>query len=91
MLDEVLCLIDIGDGILKRISSDKDFITRNIDTIIFADAPKLGPYRKHMQRNLSTVLKVDPVSVNIKATTTEGLGVIGKGEGIGAMCVVLVE
>ena len=70
---------------------EKSFITRNVDTIIFAEAPKIGPYRKHMQRNLSTVLKVDPASVNIKATTTEGLGIIGKGEGIGAMCVALIE
>ncbi len=69
----------------------KGFSIQNIDTIIFAEAPKIGPYRKHMQQNLATVLEIDPVSVNIKATTTEGLGTIGKGEGIGAMCVTLVE
>ena len=63
----------------------------NIDTIIFAEAPKIGPYRKSMQKNLAAAIEVDPGSVNIKATTTEGLGIIGKGEGIGAMCVVLVE
>jgi 2-C-methyl-D-erythritol 2,4-cyclodiphosphate synthase len=64
---------------------------RNIDTTIFAEAPKIGPYRKSMQENLAATLNLDPGCVNIKATTTEGLGVIGKGEGIGAMCVVLVE
>jgi 2-C-methyl-D-erythritol 2,4-cyclodiphosphate synthase len=63
----------------------------NIDTIIFAEAPKIGPYRKSMQKNLAAAVNVDPDCVNIKATTTEGLGVIGKGEGIGAMCVVLVD
>jgi 2-C-methyl-D-erythritol 2,4-cyclodiphosphate synthase len=63
----------------------------NIDTIIFAEAPKIGPYRKNMQENLAAAVNVDPDCVNIKATTTEGLGIIGKGEGIGAMCVVLVE
>jgi 2-C-methyl-D-erythritol 2,4-cyclodiphosphate synthase len=63
----------------------------NIDTIIFAEAPKIGPYRKSMQKNLAAAVNVDPDCVNIKATTTEGLGIIGKGEGIGAMCVVLVD
>jgi 2-C-methyl-D-erythritol 2,4-cyclodiphosphate synthase len=63
----------------------------NIDTIIFAEAPKIGPYRKSMQKNLAAAVNVDPDCVNINATTTEGLGVIGKGEGIGAMCVVLVD
>ncbi len=63
----------------------------NIDTIIFAEAPKIGPYRKSMQKNLAAAVNVDPDCVNIKATTTEGLGVIGKGEGIGSMCVVLVD
>ena len=70
---------------------EQGFTIRNIDTIIFAEAPKIGPYRKSMQENLATAVNVDADCVNIKATTTEGLGVIGKGEGIGAMCVVLVE
>ncbi len=56
----------------------------NIDTIIFAEAPKIGPYRKNMQENLAAAVNVDPDCVNIKATTTEGLGIIGKGEGIGS-------
>ena len=70
---------------------EQGFTIRNIDTIIFAEAPKIGPYRKSMQENLATAVNVDADCVNIKATTTEGLGIIGKGEGIGAMCVVLVE
>ena len=69
----------------------KGFAICNIDTIIFAETPKIGPYRKTMLENLSRALEVDPGCINIKATTTEGLGVIGKGEGIGAMCVVLVS
>ena len=70
---------------------EKGFSIRNIDTIIFAEAPKIGPYRKSMQENLAASVNIDPDCVNIKATTTEGLGTIGKGEGIGAMCVVLIE
>jgi 2-C-methyl-D-erythritol 2,4-cyclodiphosphate synthase len=67
------------------------FFIRNIDTIVFAEAPKIGPYRKSMQQNLAAAVNLDPACVNVKATTTEGLGVLGKGEGIAAMCVVLVE
>jgi 2-C-methyl-D-erythritol 2,4-cyclodiphosphate synthase len=75
----------------KVMVREKGFVIQNIDTIIFAEAPKIGPYRKNMQQNLAAAIEVDPGNVNIKATTTEGLGIIGKGEGIGAMCVALVE
>ncbi|CAB1061292.1 2-C-methyl-D-erythritol 2,4-cyclodiphosphate synthase (EC [Olavius sp. associated proteobacterium Delta 1] len=67
------------------------FTIRNIDTTIFAEAPKIGPYRKRMQQKLARTVEVDPGCINIKATTTEGLGFIGKGEGIGAMSVALLE
>jgi 2-C-methyl-D-erythritol 2,4-cyclodiphosphate synthase len=70
---------------------NKGFSIQNIDTIIFAEAPKLGPYRKSMQKNLAATVEVDVSCVNIKATTTEGLGMIGKGEGIGAMGIVLLQ
>ena len=67
------------------------FTIGNIDTIIFAEAPKIGPYRKMMQEKLASTVEVEPSCLNIKATTTEGLGIIGKGHGIGAMCVALLE
>ena len=70
---------------------EKGFSIQNVDTIIFAEAPKIRPYRKLMQQNLATAMNVDPGCVNVKATTTEGLGFIGKGEGIAAMCAALVE
>jgi 2-C-methyl-D-erythritol 2,4-cyclodiphosphate synthase len=67
------------------------FAVQNIDTIIFAEAPQIGPYRETMQKNLARAVEVGPSCINIKATTTEGLGPIGRGEGIGAMSVVLVK
>ena len=70
---------------------ERGFSIRNIDTIIFAEAPKIGPYRIKMQENLAAAVNIDPDCVNIKATTTEGLGLIGEGQGIAAMCVALVE
>ena len=70
---------------------NKGFNIVNIDTIIFAESPKLSSYRKSMQENLAAIVEIDPSYINIKATTTEGLGMIGKGEGIGAMSVVLIN
>ena len=70
---------------------DRGFTIVNIDTIIFAESPKIGSYRKNMQENLAASVEIDPSYINIKATTTEGLGMIGKGEGIGAMSVVLIN
>ena len=75
----------------KVMIQEKGFVIQNLDTIVFAEMPKIGPYRKQMQQNLGSALNVDPANVNIKATTTEGLGTIGRGEGIAAMCVALVE
>jgi len=75
----------------KVMVREKGFTIRNIDTIVFAEAPKIDPYRKSMQENLAAAVNIDRDCVNIKATTTEGLGTIGRGEGIGAMCVVLIE
>jgi 2-C-methyl-D-erythritol 2,4-cyclodiphosphate synthase len=70
---------------------EKGFSILNVDTVIFAEAPKLSPYRQNMQMTLAKALGLPLDRLNIKATTTEGLGMIGQGEGIGAMCVVLIE
>ena len=71
--------------------SAKGFSIMNLDSTIFADAPKLSPYRDAMQKNISRTIEIEQNRVNIKATTFEGLGMIGKGEGIGAMCVALID
>ncbi len=70
--------------------SAKGFSIKNLDSTIFADAPKLFPYRDAMQKNISRTIEIEQDRVNVKATTFEGLGMIGKGEGIGAMCVALI-
>ena len=67
------------------------FAIRNIDTIVFAEAPKIGPFRLEIQQNIANALEMPPNCVNVKATTTEGLGSIGKGDGIGAMSIALIE
>jgi 2-C-methyl-D-erythritol 4-phosphate cytidylyltransferase/2-C-methyl-D-erythritol 2,4-cyclodiphosphate synthase len=62
----------------------------NIDCIIFAQEPKLSPYKSKMQETISRITKLDPARINIKATTTEGLGFVGRGEGIAAQVVCTV-
>jgi len=74
-----------------RMVNAKGFRIVNLDTIVFAEAPRLGSQRQDMQQMIAKTMSVAAEQVNIKATTTEGLGVIGKGEGIGAMCVALIE
>ena len=63
----------------------------NMDATIFAEAPKMSPHKKKMAKNLATAAGIKVDLVNIKATTTEGLGFEGRGEGIGAHAVVLLQ
>ena len=70
---------------------DKGFFVNNVDATILAEAPKLDRHRSAMQANIAGVLELEPGDVNIKATTMEGLGAIGKREAIAAMCVVTLR
>ena len=63
----------------------------NVDITILAESPRIGPYRDAMRRRLSELLGLEPEAVNVKATTTEQLGLIGRGEGIAALAVLLVD
>jgi len=63
----------------------------NLDATIIAQQPKMAPYIPQMRANIARVLQVDVGMVNIKATTTEGLGFTGRGEGTAAQAVVLLR
>lgn len=63
----------------------------NADLTILAEKPKLGPYKEEMRRNLAAVLEVEPTAINIKATTGEKMGFVGREEGMMAEAVVLLE
>ena len=63
----------------------------NVDVTLVVQAPKLGPFVSEMRSNLAADLELDQSFVNVKATTTEGLGFTGRAEGIAAHAVVLVE
>lgn len=66
------------------------FEIQNVDATILAEAPKLSRFQTAMRHNISETLKIKPGQINIKATTAEGLGEIGRGEAIAAMSVALV-
>ena len=63
----------------------------NLDATIFAEAPKLEPYKSKMEENLADALKSPFECINIKAKTAEGLGAVGRKGAMAASCIVLLE
>jgi len=63
----------------------------NVDVTLICEAPKIGPYRETLCRSVASILNVNPDRISVKATTTEGLGFTGRGEGIAAQAVATVS
>ena len=63
----------------------------NIDATVLAQRPKLAPYRERMRENIALALEIDVSRVSVKATTEEGLGFTGRGEGMAAHAVAMIE
>ena len=63
----------------------------NIDSTLIAEAPKISPHVAEMRANIAEALGLQPNRVGVKATTNEGMGFLGRGEGISAMAVATVE
>jgi len=70
---------------------EKGWEVENIDITIMAERPKLLPYRSEMEQNIATDLMIGTDRVNVKATTTEKLGFVGREEGIAAQAAVLLK
>ncbi len=85
-VSSIKLLIEVNNKIKK-----KSYKVNNIDAVIIAQKPKMAPYIEKMRLNISSALNIDIDCVNVKATTTEGLGFIGKGEGIAAQTVVSID
>jgi len=75
---------------VKDILDAKGYQISNIDSIITAEKPKLSPYIDEMKANIAAVLQLDKDCIGIKATTSEGLGFAGRGEGIAAYAVAAI-
>lgn len=75
---------------VTKLLSDKKLALVNADITILAQAPKMAPHIKTMRENLAEDLGTDMENINIKATTTEGMGFIGRSEGIAVHAVTLL-
>jgi len=85
-LSSLSMLKDIAESL-----ANKGFRLVNLDTVILAQAPRLGPYLEKMESSMADVLKVDRDQINVKVKSGEGLGLIGRGEGMAAQAVCLIE
>lgn len=74
-----------------EILEDKGYRIVNVDATVIAQAPKLRPYIDRMRENIASALKMKTEDVSVKATTEEGMGFTGTGEGIAASAVCLIE
>ena len=70
---------------------EHQFLVENIDATIIAQRPKMRPYIDTMRENIARVLKIELDQINVKATTEEGLGFTGSGEGISSQAVCMLE
>lgn len=77
-------------GEVKLLLKKAGFRVNNIDATIVAERPKMAPHIPLMIRNIADAADVAPAAVNVKATTTEGLGFTGRGEGIAAYAVCTI-
>ena len=86
---------DIDSTILLRkvmeLVKKEGYRINNLDNTIVAEMPKLAPHIPGMKERLSEVLNILPGQINIKATTTEGMGFCGRGEGISAISIVSIK
>ena len=86
---------DISSLVLLRrvieIIGEKGYKASNVDITIIAQKPKMAPYIEKMRRNLSECMSIPVDDINVKATTEEGLGFTGQGQGIAAHAVAHIE
>ncbi|MFT8363553.1 MAG: 2-C-methyl-D-erythritol 2,4-cyclodiphosphate synthase [Sporolactobacillus sp.] len=73
------------------IVAEKGYVIGNVDAVVIAQKPKLAPYIMQMCQTIAEVLNLSVDQVNVKATTTEKLGFTGRGEGIAAEAVCLLD
>ena len=84
--DSLKLLEEVG-----RLLDNECYVIENIDATIIAQAPKMRPHIDTMRQNIAEALSIDVSQVNVKATTEEGLGFTGSGEGISSQAICLLN
>lgn len=72
-------------------ATERGYALGNLDTTILAEKPRIAPYIPAMKRVIAEILFSEPNQINVKATTTEKMGFVGRGEGIAAEAVILLK
>lgn len=93
--DSDQCYKDINSLLLLaevyKLLIEEKYRIENIDLILMAEEPRISPYYNEIINNYAKVLHINKKKINMKATTTEGLGFVGRKEGMAAQAVVLIE
>jgi 2-C-methyl-D-erythritol 2,4-cyclodiphosphate synthase len=76
---------------VAKLARDRGWRIGNADLTIFAQAPKLKPFLDEMRSRLAAAIGAEPGSLNVKASSPEGLGALGRGDGMAASAIVLLE
>ena len=75
---------------VRDVARRSGFVIGNLDAVVIAEAPKIAPHREAMRLKIAELLEVPPERVNVRGTSSNGLGFPGRGEGIAATAVVLL-
>ena len=75
---------------MGELLEERCFLIENIDATIIAQAPKMRPYIEQMEENIAAALRISAEQINVKATTEEGLGFTGNGEGISSQAICML-
>lgn len=76
---------------VRELLKERDYVVVNVDATVISEAPRIGKYREAMRTNIAADLGVNITRVNIKATTSEKMGFIGREEGLACQAIALIE
>lgn len=76
---------------VRDLLKERDYVVVNVDATVISEAPRIGKYREAIRANIAAELGVNITRVNVKATTSEKMGFIGRAEGLACQAIALIE